>query len=121
MRLAEIRVNEERERRIEEEKIAEYLEILLKIKVRDLLLMVDQHINLVFLSILLGNEICLGTSGPPVFNHRCQFTISLSRMGCMQEMRGLSHLCLQILVLDNLSKSDILASRNMVDTGGGNK
>ena len=46
---------------------------------------------------------------------------SLSRMGFMQEMRGLSHLCLQILVLDNLSKSDILASRNMVDTGGGNK
>ncbi|KAG0628476.1 hypothetical protein M758_1G030000 [Ceratodon purpureus] len=33
MRLAEIRVNEERERRIEQEKIAEYLEILLKIKV----------------------------------------------------------------------------------------
>jgi hypothetical protein len=35
MRLAEIRVAEERQRRIEQEKIAERLEILLKIKVCD--------------------------------------------------------------------------------------
>jgi len=41
MRLAEIRVAEERQRRLEQDKITERLEILLKIKVCDYLPMVD--------------------------------------------------------------------------------
>ena len=56
MHLAEIRVNEERERRIEQEKIQDMLEILLKIKVLNLLLTFGQHVNIIFLSILVDNK-----------------------------------------------------------------